>query len=73
MKTYRRIEITAFRKRVTIVTGDLNRELAEAEDAAALENTDTRSTIDPASAEGGNLICEAVYLLEKSLADADEG
>lgn len=63
MKTYRRIEITAFRKRVTVISGAL-----EPEAVIGLENIETGETIELASPEGKSLISETVYLLEKSLA-----
>jgi hypothetical protein len=67
MKKYRRVEITAFERRVTIVSGEY--------EAFAAENDDIRpakesrlETIAPESDEGRRLLAEAVSLLQESLA-----
>ncbi|HEY0457707.1 MAG TPA: hypothetical protein VGC97_01070 [Pyrinomonadaceae bacterium] len=66
MKTYRRIEITAFRRRVTIVSG-LTDETQTGKDVC-INNADTNTVIEPESAEGQRILLEAVRLLEQKLA-----
>ena len=70
MKKYRRIEISVFRKKVTIVSTGLDRTMADA--GPVLENTKTGEAIDPVSPEGRSLISETIYLLEKSLAGTED-
>jgi hypothetical protein len=70
MKKYRRIEISVFRKKVTIVSSGLDPTIAEG--GPGLGNTKSGETIDPVSPEGRSLISETIYLLEKSLAGMDD-
>lgn len=65
MKKYRRIEITAFRRRVTIVSGNQPSDNADAE--VWLNDSDSSETIEPESAEGQRILIEAVRLLEEKL------
>ncbi len=65
MKKYRRIEITAFRRRVTIVSGTSPADTADAE--VWLNDADSSETIEPESAEGQRILIEAVRLLEEKL------
>ena len=63
MKTYRRIEITAFRRRITIVSG---KPISENTDADVCpNNADTQEAIETESAEGQRLLSETVRLLEE--------
>ncbi len=62
MKKYRRIEITAFRRRVTIMS-DTPTNTAE----VGLEDTDSSEAIKTDSAEGREILSEAVRLLEEQL------
>ena len=66
MKTYRRIEITAFRRRVTIVSGKPAADTQNSEDVG-INDDDTQEPIDPESAEGQRILLEAVRLLEEKL------
>ena len=68
MKTYRRIEITAFRRRVTIVSGA---SLADKQtnEGVCINNADSQETITPESAEGQEILIEAVRLLEEKLSN----
>ena len=68
MKTYRRVEITAFRRRVTIVAGGSG-EKEQTVEAVRLSDSETQEAIDPESAEGRQILLEAVRLLEEKLAD----
>jgi hypothetical protein len=66
VKTYRRIEITAFRRRVTIVSGGaINR--ATTGDEVCINDADTQEMIEPESDEGQRVLLEAVRLLEEKL------
>ncbi|PYS69854.1 MAG: hypothetical protein DMF69_15550 [Acidobacteria bacterium] len=68
MQKYRRIEITAFRRRVTIVSSESPPD-THANKEVSLSNTDSQETIETASAEGRRILAEAVRLLEEKLAD----
>ncbi len=67
MKKYRRIEITAFRRRVTIVSGNLPADNAAAE--VLLNDADSSETIEMDSAEGQHILIEAQRLLEEKLSN----
>lgn len=65
MKKYRRIEITAFRRRITLITGEskmINKEIQ-------INDADSSETIDTESEEGRRILTEAVRLLNEKLAD----
>ena len=65
MKTYRRIEITAFRRRITIVSGAPATNNTDAD--VRLNNAETQELIELESAEGQRILLEAVRLLEEKL------
>ena len=67
MKKYRRIEITAFRRRVTIVSGKPSADTADTE--VWLDDADSSEAIKPESAEGQEILIEAVRVLEQKLSD----
>ena len=76
MKKYRRIEVNAFRRRVTIVSGEWPREIpldivaaqpAQTDDEVALNDTDACESVEPDSPEGQLLLVEAVRSLEQRL------
>jgi len=70
MKVYRRIEITAFRRRVTISSGPLSDgPLAD----ITLRNDMTDEAIDPQSDEGRHVLLEAVTILQQQLAEPKTG
>lgn len=62
MKKYRRVEITAFRRRVTIMSGTPT-DTAE----VRLEDDDSSEAIKTDSAEGQEILIEAVRLLNDEL------
>ena len=68
LKTHRRIEITAFQRRVTIVSGATH---AENQSDADVRMNDAvlHETIEIDTAEGRRILREAVRLLEKRLAN----
>lgn len=72
MKTYRRIEINAFRRRVTIVSGEWHRdsfdaETAQTDDGVSLNDTDSCEPVTTDSPEGQVILVEAVRSLERRL------
>ena len=69
---YRRIEISAFRRRVTIVSGEWPRDVADAQpaqtdDEVSLNDSDSCEPIEPDSPEGQLILVEAVRSLERRL------
>lgn len=62
MKKYRRIEITAFRRRVQIVSGE-----TKSDEEICLNDAETREAIELESAEGQRILTEAVRILEENL------
>lgn len=75
MKKYRRIEVNAFRRRVTIVSSVSNDwprdfsdgQAAPTEDAVSLNDSDLCEPVAPDSPEGQLLLVEAVRSLERRL------
>ena len=75
MKKYRRIEVNAFRRRVTIVSGvsgEWPREAfaalpAQADDDVSLNDSDVCAPVEPESPEGQLILVEAVRSLEQRL------
>ena len=72
MKKYRRIEVNAFRRRVTIVSGEWPREIidpqpAQTDDEVSLNDTDVCEPVAPDSPEGQLILVEAVRSLERRL------
>jgi hypothetical protein len=72
LKKYRRIEINAFRRRVTIVSGEWPRDSFEAQpaqtdDGVSLNDTDSCEPVAPDSPEGQLILVEAVRSLERRL------
>jgi len=66
MKRYRRIEITAFRRRVTIVSGEPSAD-RQTDEEVCINNADSQKTITPESVEGQEILIEAVRLLEEKI------
>lgn len=71
MKKYQRIEITAFRRRVTIVSGEslADNQSAQTETDVWLNETDSPNKIEIESAEGQEILIEAVRVLEQKLSE----
>ena len=69
MKKYRRIEITAFRRRVTIVSGAPTADNEDKQTGAdvRLDDINSLEVIEPESVEGQEILIEAVRLLEEKL------
>lgn len=68
MRKYKRIEITAFHRRVTIGSGPP--EGGPVADVS-LRNTETDEVIDPQSVEGRRNLAEAVSFLQECVADPE--
>lgn len=73
MSKYRRIEINAFRRRVTIISGEwrpegfFDAQTGETTDAVSLNDTDSCEPVEPESHEGQMILVEAVRSLERRL------
>lgn len=72
MKTYRRIEVNAYRRRVTIVSGEWPRPIShelpvETDDGVSLNDADLCEPVAPESPEGQLILVEAVRSLERRL------
>ena len=73
VKTYRRIEVNAFRRRVTIVSGEwpiadiFDAEAAQTDEGVSLSDTDSCEPVAPDSPEGQLILVEAVRSLESRL------
>jgi hypothetical protein len=72
LKKYRRIEVNAYRRRVTVVSGEWPREIFEAQaeqtdDEVSLNDTDVCEPVASDSPEGQLILVEAVRSLERRL------
>ena len=73
MNKYRRIEVNAFRRRVTVVSGEwrpnelFDSQATQPEDAVSLNDSDDCEPIEPDSPEGQLILAEAVRTLERRL------
>lgn len=72
MKKYRRIEVNAFRRRVTIISGEWPRKIsqdapAQTDDAVSLNDSGSCEPVEPESPEGQLILAEAVRSLEQRL------
>jgi hypothetical protein len=72
LKKYRRVEVNAYRRRVTVVSGEWPREIFEAQaeqtdDEVSLNDTDVCDPVAPDSPEGQLILVEAVRSLERRL------
>jgi hypothetical protein len=72
LNKYRRIEVKAFRRRVTIVSGEWPREASDVSapqvsDEVSLNDTDVSEPVEPDSPEGQLILVEAVRSLERRL------
>src|SRR2546425_6756691 len=73
VKTYRRIEVNAFRRRVTVISGEWpivdidDLQPSPADDGFSLNDTDSCEPVTPDSPEGQVILVEAVRSLERRL------
>ncbi|MCY7345140.1 MAG: hypothetical protein LH614_02885 [Pyrinomonadaceae bacterium] len=72
MKRYRRIEITAFRRRIIIVSGE-SAAAAPPNSSVCINDAYSSETIEAKSAEGRRILIEAVRLLEEKLSNQEPG
>jgi hypothetical protein len=63
VKKHRRIEITAFRRRTLTISGGSASETDEID--VQINNADSSDTLDTGSAEGRDILLEAIRLLEQ--------
>lgn len=68
MKTYRRIEVTAFRRRVTIVSGEPTAD-TKTDEEVCINDADSEQAIATDSEEGQRILTEALRLLEERLSN----
>jgi hypothetical protein len=64
MKKYRRIEITAFRRRVSYISGEPTAD-AQAYQDVSINDAETQKAIEVESEEGQSLLSDAVQRLEE--------
>jgi hypothetical protein len=72
LNKYRRIEVNAFRRRVTIISGEWPRAVSEAlpahtDDEVSLNDSDVCEPVEPDSPEGQLILIEAMRSLERRL------
>jgi hypothetical protein len=73
LSKYRRIEVKAFRRRVTIVSGEwrprdvFDAQPAETDEEVSLNDSDLCEPVEPDSPEGQLILVEAVRSLERRL------
>jgi hypothetical protein len=70
LNKYRRIEVNAFRRRVTIISGEWpqdDAQLSQTDDALLVNDTDSCEPVAPESPEGQLILVEAVRSLERRL------
>ncbi len=73
MNKYRRIEVKAFRRRVSIVSGEwrprevFDAQAAETDEEVSLNDSDLCEPVEPDSPEGQLILVEAVRSLERRL------
>ena len=73
MSKYRRIEINAYHRKVTVVSGEWRRgevvdtQPEQAEQVVSLNDTDSCEPVEPSSPEGQLILVEAVRSLEQRL------
>src|SRR5438128_8276727 len=70
---YRRIEVNAYQRRVTVVSGEwrpgdvFDAPPAQTDDSVSLDDTDSCEPVEPDSPEGQLILVEAVRSLEQRL------
>lgn len=73
LSKYRRIEVNAYRRRVTVVSGEwrpgdvFDTPPAQTEDEVSLNENDLCEPVEPDSPEGQQILIEAVRSLERRL------
>ncbi len=72
MKGHRRIEITAFQRKVTIVSGEFEAYTGDTSEGESRASENSLETVPPESAEGRRILADAVRLLEDRLIDRSD-
>jgi len=73
LRKYRRIEISAYQRRVTVVSGEwrpgevFDAQPTQTDDGVSLSNPDSCESIAPDSPEGQSILVEAVRTLQRRL------
>jgi hypothetical protein len=73
LNKYRRIEVNAYRRRVTVLSGEwrpdelVNEESDRADDGVSLDDTNACEPVEPDSTEGQLILVEAVRTLQQRL------
>ena len=73
MSKYRRIEVNAYHRRVTVVSGEwrpgdvFDAPPAQTDDSVSLDDSDSCEPVEPDSPEGQLILVEAVRSLERRL------
>jgi hypothetical protein len=73
LKKYRRIEVNAYRRRVTVVSGEwrpgdvFDAQPAQTDNGVSLDDNDSCEPVEPDSPEGQLILVEAVRTLEQRL------
>ena len=65
MKKYRRTEITAFRRRVSLVSGE-HKIVTQTVDDVCINDADSQEAIETGSEEGQQILINAIRLLEEN-------
>ncbi len=65
MKKYKRIEITAYRRRVLVVSGDPMVDGGEVD--VSVNDAESQETIETGSEEGQDILIEAIRVLEETI------
>ena len=73
LKKYRRIEVNAYRRRVTVVSGEwrpsdlFGSQVTQPEDDVSINDRDGCEPVEPDSSEGQQILVEAIRTLEHRL------
>jgi hypothetical protein len=66
MNKYRRTEITAFRRRVSLVSGE-HKAVTQTDEGVSINDADTQEPIETESEEGQRLLSEAMRMLDAKI------
>ena len=66
MKRYRRIEITAFRRRVSMVSGE-HKAFSQTDKDVCINDAESQDAIETQSEEGQAILLNAIRILEENL------
>jgi hypothetical protein len=72
MKIHRRVEVTAFRRKVTIVSGEFESYTGDTSEGGSRVSDYPLETVSPESAEGRRILADALRLLQDKLIDSSD-